>query len=78
MNIFIQCSIRKLNSTVLACACFSGATVHNVYTEEEEESESASSEQQTLENSITMSKMKLLKAKMENMNLNKKVTKQVD
>ncbi|XP_067277449.1 AN1-type zinc finger protein 4 isoform X2 [Pseudorasbora parva] len=53
----------------------SGASVHNVYTEEEEESESASSEQQTLENSITMSKMKLLKAKMENMNLNKKPKK---
>ncbi len=53
--------------------CFSGASVHNVHAEEEEETESASSEQQTLENSITMSKMKQLKAKMENMNLNKKV-----
>lgn len=53
--------------------CFSGTSVHNVYAEEEEETESASSEQQTLENSITMSKMKLLKAKLENMNLNKKV-----
>lgn len=55
---------------VLECSCFSGGSVHNVYTEEEE---STSSEQQTLENSITMNKMKLLKAKMENMNLNKKV-----
>uniref|UniRef100_A0A671TEG4 AN1-type zinc finger protein 4-like n=1 Tax=Sinocyclocheilus anshuiensis TaxID=1608454 RepID=A0A671TEG4_9TELE len=53
----------------------SGTSVHNVYAEEEEETESASSEQQTLENSITMSKMKLLKAKMENMNLNKKPKK---
>ncbi|XP_043112059.1 AN1-type zinc finger protein 4 [Puntigrus tetrazona] len=53
----------------------SGASVHNVYAEEEEETEGASSEQQTLENSITMSKMKLLKAKMENMNLNKKPKK---
>ncbi|KAI7805984.1 AN1-type zinc finger protein 4 [Triplophysa rosa] len=50
----------------------SGGLVHNVYTEEEE---STSSEQQTLENSITMNKMKLLKAKMENMNLNKKPKK---
>ncbi|KAA0717759.1 Zinc finger protein 4 [Triplophysa tibetana] len=50
----------------------SGGLVHNVYTEEEE---STSSDQQTLENSITMNKMKLLKAKMENMNLNKKPKK---
>lgn len=50
----------------------SGGSVHNVYTEEEE---STSSEQQTLENSITMNKMKLLKAKLENMNLNKKPKK---
>lgn len=47
--------------------------MHNVYTEEEEEGVSISSAQLTLENSITMNKMKLLKAKMENMNLNKKV-----
>nr|XP_055025458.1 AN1-type zinc finger protein 4 isoform X2 [Misgurnus anguillicaudatus] len=40
------------------------APAHNVYTEE-----------QTLENSMTMNKMKLLKAKMENMNLNKKPKK---
>ncbi|NP_001189400.1 AN1-type zinc finger protein 4 [Danio rerio] len=53
----------------------SGASVRNVRAEEEEEQESASSELQTLENSITMGKMKLLKAKMENMNLNKKPKK---
>lgn len=53
----------------------SGASVRHVRAEEEEEHESASSEQQTLENSITMGKMKLLKAKMENMNLNKKPKK---
>lgn len=51
----------------------SSGSVHNVYTEEEEEGASISSAQLTLENSITMNKMKLLKAKMENMNLNKKV-----
>ncbi|KTG33003.1 hypothetical protein cypCar_00022735, partial [Cyprinus carpio] len=67
------CSLNQLR--VHPCMCFSGASVHNVYAEEEEETESASSEQQTLENSITMSKMKLLKAKMENMNLNKKPKK---
>ncbi|XP_051946159.1 AN1-type zinc finger protein 4 isoform X2 [Xyrauchen texanus] len=52
----------------------SNGSVHNVYTEEEE-SETASLQQQMLENSITMNKMKLLKAKMENMNLNKKPKK---
>ena len=47
--------------------------MYNVYTEEEEEGENTASAQQSLENSITMNKMKLLKAKMEDMNLNKKV-----
>lgn len=53
---------------------FSSGSVHNVYAEEEEEGVSISSAQLTLENSITMNKMKILKAKMENMNLNKKVS----
>lgn len=49
----------------------SGGSVFNVYAEEDGESSAAA--QQSLENSITMTKMKLLKAKMEDMNLNKKV-----
>lgn len=49
----------------------SGGSVFNVYAEEDGESSTAA--QQSLENSITMTKMKLLKAKMEDMNLNKKV-----
>ncbi|XP_030628185.1 AN1-type zinc finger protein 4 [Chanos chanos] len=53
----------------------SGGSVHNVYSEEDEEAESSSSRQLTLENSITMSKMKLLKTRMENMNLNRKPKK---
>ncbi|KAL7877672.1 hypothetical protein SRHO_G00043150 [Serrasalmus rhombeus] len=53
----------------------SGGSVHNVYAEEEEDGVSNSSGQLSLENSITMNKMKLLKAKMENMNLNKKPKK---
>ncbi|XP_026878570.2 AN1-type zinc finger protein 4 [Electrophorus electricus] len=53
----------------------SGGPQHNVYTEEEEEGVGSSSSHLTLENSITMNKMKLLKAKMENMNLNKKPKK---
>lgn len=48
----------------------SGGSVYNVYAEEDGESSAAA--QQSLENSITMNKMKLLKAKMEDMNLNKK------
>ena len=51
----------------------SGSSVYNVCAEEEEDGESCAAAQQSLENSITMNKMKLLKAKMEDMNLNKKV-----
>lgn len=47
--------------------------MYNVYAEEEEDGESSAAAQQSLENFITMTKMKLLKAKMEDMNLNKKV-----
>lgn len=55
--------------------------MYNVCAEEEEEEEEedyddvecSAATQQSLENSITMNKMKLLKAKMEDMNLNKKV-----
>ncbi|KAM7408715.1 hypothetical protein PAMA_002438 [Pampus argenteus] len=54
----------------------SGGSVYNVYAEDEEEDgESSAAAQQSLENSITMNKMKLLKAKMEDMNLNKKPKK---
>ncbi|XP_017288300.1 AN1-type zinc finger protein 4 [Kryptolebias marmoratus] len=53
----------------------SGGSVHNGYSEEDGESSAAA--QQNLENSITMTKMKLLKAKMEDMNLNKKKSAKV-
>ncbi|XP_007897519.1 AN1-type zinc finger protein 4 [Callorhinchus milii] len=53
----------------------SGGSVFNLYTEDEEDAEESPSGQQILENSITMNKMKLLKAKMENMNLTKKPKK---
>ncbi|KAK2824304.1 hypothetical protein Q5P01_021479 [Channa striata] len=52
----------------------SGGAVYNMYTEEED-GEASGAAQQSLENSITMNKMKLLKAKMEDMNLNKKPKK---
>ncbi|KAK2921869.1 AN1-type zinc finger protein 4 isoform X2 [Channa argus] len=52
----------------------SGGSVYNVYTEEED-GETSGAAQQSFENSITMNKMKLLKAKMEDMNLNKKPKK---
>ncbi|XP_035981734.1 AN1-type zinc finger protein 4 [Fundulus heteroclitus] len=53
----------------------SGGSVYNMYTEED--GESAAAAQHCLENSITMTKMKLLKAKMEDMNLNKKKSAKV-
>ncbi|XP_037352308.1 AN1-type zinc finger protein 4 isoform X4 [Talpa occidentalis] len=55
----------------------SGGSVYSLYTDEDEEIESSPSGQQIIENSITMNKMKLLKAKMENMNLSKKPKKTV-
>lgn len=51
----------------------SGGSMYNSDTDEDEETEPSSSGQQIIENSITMNKMKLLKAKMKNMNLSKKV-----
>uniref|UniRef100_UPI00398EC2C5 AN1-type zinc finger protein 4 isoform X1 n=1 Tax=Pristiophorus japonicus TaxID=55135 RepID=UPI00398EC2C5 len=53
----------------------SGGSVFNLYADDEDESEESPSGQQILENSITMNKMKLLKAKMENMSLSKKPKK---
>ncbi|XP_067828806.1 AN1-type zinc finger protein 4 isoform X2 [Heptranchias perlo] len=53
----------------------SGGSVFNLYADDEDDSEESPSGQQILENSITMNKMKLLKAKMENMNLSKKPKK---
>lgn len=52
----------------------SGGSVYNVYTEEEEDGESSAA-QHSRESSITMNKMRQLKAKMEDMNLNKKPKK---
>ncbi|KAG8435193.1 hypothetical protein GDO86_013218 [Hymenochirus boettgeri] len=53
----------------------SGGSVYNLYPEDEDEAEGSPSGQQLIENAITMNKMKLLKSKMENMNLNKKPKK---
>ncbi|XP_071016390.1 AN1-type zinc finger protein 4-like isoform X1 [Oncorhynchus clarkii lewisi] len=53
----------------------SGGSVFNMYTEEEDDDDETGGlalGQPSLENSITMNKMKLLKAKMEDMNINKK------
>ncbi|XP_037996298.1 AN1-type zinc finger protein 4 isoform X2 [Motacilla alba alba] len=55
----------------------SGGSVYNFYADDEDETEASPSGQQIIENSITMNKMKLLKAKMENMNLSKKPKKTV-
>ncbi|XP_028845350.1 AN1-type zinc finger protein 4 [Denticeps clupeoides] len=52
----------------------SGGGAYSMYADEEE-SDNSLLGQQALENSITMTKMKLLKAKMESMNLNKKPKK---
>ncbi|KAM8774390.1 AN1-type zinc finger protein 4 isoform 2-T2 [Rhynchonycteris naso] len=56
---------------------YNGGSIYNLYTDEDEEIEPSPSGQQIIENSITMNKMKLLKAKMEHMNLSKKPKKAV-
>ncbi|XP_026302554.1 AN1-type zinc finger protein 4 isoform X2 [Piliocolobus tephrosceles] len=55
----------------------SGGSMYSSDTDEDEETEPSSTGQQIIENSITMNKMKLLKAKMKNMNLSKKPKKAV-
>lgn len=63
------CHSTSKSPSVFRC---SGSSLYNVCTEEDD-GENCAASQQSLENSITMNKMKLLKAKMEDMNLNKKV-----
>ncbi|XP_054839044.1 AN1-type zinc finger protein 4 isoform X2 [Eublepharis macularius] len=53
----------------------SGGSIYKLYSDDDEDGEASPSGQQIIENSITMNKMKLLKAKMENMNLSKKPKK---
>ncbi|XP_060262752.1 AN1-type zinc finger protein 4 isoform X7 [Ovis aries] len=55
----------------------SSGSVYSLCADEDEEIEPSPSGQQIIENSITMNKMKLLKAKMETMNLSKKPKKAV-
>ncbi|KAM4635961.1 AN1-type zinc finger protein 4 isoform 2-T2 [Discoglossus pictus] len=53
----------------------SGGSVYNLYADDDDETEASPSGQQIIENSVTMNKMKMLKSKMESMNLNKKPKK---
>ncbi|XP_011894103.1 PREDICTED: AN1-type zinc finger protein 4 isoform X1 [Cercocebus atys] len=68
---------RKGEHRMSYCFLFSDGSMYNSDTDEDEETEPSSSGQQIIENSITMNKMKLLKAKMKNMNLSKKPKKAV-
>ncbi|XP_034537559.1 AN1-type zinc finger protein 4 isoform X2 [Notolabrus celidotus] len=68
--------------TPLSESLSGGGSVYNVCAEEEEDEEeeegaTSAAAQHSHENSITMSKMKLLKAKMEDMNLSKKPKKPI-
>ncbi|XP_056465908.1 AN1-type zinc finger protein 4 [Gadus chalcogrammus] len=58
--------------TPLSESMSASSSVCHVYGDDEADGECGAVAQQSLENSITMSKMKLLKAKMEDMNLSKK------
>lgn len=72
---FFRVVDRGDGTLTLLSESLSSGSVYNVYAEEEEDGDSSAAAQQSLENSITMNKMKLLKAKMEDMNLNKKPKK---
>lgn len=72
---WVRCQCAWITNRALCLShSSSGSTVYNVCAEEEEEDgEGGAATRQSLENSITMNKMRQLKAKMEDMNLNKKV-----
>ncbi|KFQ80675.1 AN1-type zinc finger protein 4 [Phaethon lepturus] len=70
-------TLTPLSESLRLSFIFSGGSVYNLYADDEDETEASPSGQQIIENSITMNKMKLLKAKMENMNLSKKPKKTV-
>ncbi|XP_010620795.1 AN1-type zinc finger protein 4 isoform X2 [Fukomys damarensis] len=70
LNFF--CVVDRGNGTLTPLSeSLSGGSVYNLCTDEDEEME-PSPGKNTIENSITMNKMKLLKAKMESMNLGRK------
>ncbi|XP_060096952.1 AN1-type zinc finger protein 4 [Heteronotia binoei] len=55
----------------------SGGSIYNLHPDDDDDAEASPSGQQIIENSITMNKMKLLRAKMESLNLSKKPKKLV-
>nr|DBA15282.1 TPA: hypothetical protein GDO54_004515 [Pyxicephalus adspersus] len=66
--------VDKRNGTLTPLSeSLSGGSANNLYAEDEDEIEASLSADQIIDNSITRIKMKLLKSKMESMDLNKKL-----
>ncbi|OXB75045.1 UNVERIFIED_CONTAM: hypothetical protein H355_001452 [Colinus virginianus] len=74
---FFHVAERGVGTSTPLSQSFSGGSVYNLSAADEDETEASPSGQQIFENSITMNKMKQLKAKMENVNLSKKTKKTV-
>ncbi|CAI9576872.1 unnamed protein product [Staurois parvus] len=72
MNFFRVVDKRNGNLTPLS-ESLSGGSANNLYAEDEDDIEASPSADQIIDNSITRIKMKLLKSKMESMDLNKKL-----
>ena len=54
---------------------FSGASLYNLYDEDDEESSGTVPQETIQENNVTMNKMKLLRSKMQSLHMSKKVDK---
>ena len=54
---------------------FSGASLYNLYDEDDEESSVTVPQETIQENNVTMNKMKLLRSKMQSLHMSKKVGK---
>jgi AN1-type zinc finger and ubiquitin domain-containing protein 1 len=52
---------------------FSGASLYNLYDEDDEESSVTVPQETIQENNVTMNKMKLLRSKMQSLHMSKKV-----
>lgn len=58
---------------IYSCSFLSGASLYNLYDEDDEENSITVPQETVLENNVTMNKMKLLKSKMQSLNMSKKV-----
>lgn len=63
-----------MSSLSFCCFPCSGASLYNLYDEDDEESTIAVPQETVQENNVTMNKMKLLKSKMQSLHTSKKAS----